>query len=89
MKLKRLLTVFKIVLEVYAITILLNQIVIVDKLYKKLCNLFYAELNNLKIGCQYDKERMRKMMDIINAIDCIHNGHLSRNEIIKTIKHYE
>lgn len=66
-----------------------NQTVIVDKLYNNLYSLFLTELNNLKMGNKYNDSRMQYMMDIINAIDHIKNGKLSRKEIIKILKYYE
>ena len=60
-----------------------------DKLYTNLYSLFLAELNDLKIGKTYNDSRMQYMMDIINAIDYIKNGKLSRKEIIKILKYYE
>lgn len=66
-----------------------NQIVIVDKLYEKLYLLFKRELKSLNIGYQYNKSRINEMMDIVNAIDYIKYGQLSRREIIKIIKRYE
>lgn len=60
-----------------------------DKLYNNLYNLFLNELSNLKIGNMYNNSQMQRMMDIVNAIDYIKNGKLSRKEIIKILKYYE
>ena len=60
-----------------------------DKLYTTLYGLFLNELNDLKIGSTYNNSRMQHMMDIINAIEYIKHGKLSRKEIIKILKYYE
>ena len=62
---------------------------VVEKLYNKLYKLFIRELSDLQIGRTYNISRLNELIDIINAIDYINHGHLSRKEIIKILKHYE
>lgn len=62
---------------------------VVEQLNIKLYRLFIEELTDLNIGYGFNRLRMRKIMDIINAIEYISNYNLSRKEIIKIINYYE
>lgn len=62
---------------------------VVEQLNIKLYRLFIEELTDLNIGYEFNRLRMRKIMDIINAIEYICNYNLNRKEIIKIINYYE
>ena len=48
-----------------------------------------SELERLKFGYTYDKQTLRFLDDLINAIDYIENGDVSRNDYFKIIQYYE
>ena len=70
--------------------ILLNLVSIaaVEELYIKLYQLFSNELEGLNIGYEFNKNRLREMMDLVNAIDYIQHSNPDRREIIKIVSYY-
>lgn len=62
---------------------------VVEQLNIKLYRLFIEELTDLNIGYGFNRSRMRKIMNIINAIEYISNYNLNRKEIIEIINYYE
>lgn len=70
--------------------ILLNLVLIaaVEELYIKLYQLFSKELGGLNIGYEFNKSRLREMMDLVNAIDYIQHSNPDRREIIKIVSYY-
>ena len=59
-----------------------------DLLNTKLYQLFVAQLMEQNIGYDYNKVRIQQMIDIIEMIDYIQNGHPSKREIQKIINIY-
>lgn len=43
----------------------------------------------MNIGYEHNKNSIKMMNNIVNAIDYIKHGHPSSNEIIKIIQYYE
>ena len=59
-----------------------------EKLYIKLYELFSNELLNMNIGYDHNLDTLRKMVDLVHAIDYIQNGNPTKKEIIKIISYY-
>lgn len=57
-------------------------------LFKQLYKLYVQELLNLNIGYTFNKKRLDKMTDLVNALHYIQNGRLTNDEIIKIIQYY-
>ena len=58
-------------------------------LYNALYRLFSKELLNMNIGYDMSISNIRKMMDLVNAIDYIKRFTPSDDEIIKIVQFYE
>lgn len=50
--------------------------------------MFTDELLNLNIGYDMRVGNLKKMMDIVNAIDYINNAQPSREELINIVNYY-
>ena len=47
------------------------------------------ELEKLKFGYTCDKQTLKFLDDLMNTIDYIENGDISRNDYFKIIQYYE
>lgn len=63
--------------------------VIVEVLFKLLYQLYVQEILDLNIGNAFNKERIDKMTDIVNALCYIQNKQVSNKDVIKIIQHYD
>ena len=63
--------------------------VIVEALFKLLYQLYVQEILDLNIGNAFNKERIDKMTDIVNALCYIQNKQVSNKDVIKIIQHYD
>lgn len=66
-----------------------KMIVVVEELNIKLYKLFVKQLTELNIGYDFEKNIMQGMMDLVNAIDYIRNGHANKYEIHQILGIYE
>lgn len=60
-----------------------------DKLKQTLYLIYSKELLNLNIGHTYNKDNLRRMVDIIGTIEYIRFNDCSRDELIKIYSRYE
>lgn len=60
-----------------------------EQLYNIFLNVYLSELEKLKFGCTYDKQTLKFLDDLMNTIDYIENGDISRNDYFKIIQYYE
>lgn len=60
-----------------------------DKLYKKLYDIYIKELLNLNIGYEFNKCNITSMMNLINAIYYINSNDLTELEKHNLIHYYE
>ena len=60
-----------------------------DDLFNKLYNLYVHELLNLNLGYTFNKSTLSEMNDLVNAIECIRQGNLDSEFIIKILEYYE
>lgn len=60
-----------------------------EQLYNIFLNVYLSELEKLKFGYTYNKSTLKFLDDLMNAIDYIENGDVSRNEYFKIIQYYE
>lgn len=65
------------------------MIAIVETLYNILYYIFSKELLNLNIGYEFNRDSLRSIMDIVNAIDYIRHNNATNSEIIKIIQYYD
>lgn len=68
---------------------ILKILVIVEKLYNKLHYLFLQELYDLHSGLEFNSVRIKKITDLMNAINYISFVDLSQKEITKISNQYE
>lgn len=59
-----------------------------ETMYNLLERIYNQEYNRLILGYPYS-DNLELMSDIINAIDLIRCGNLTKDEIIKIIQYYE
>lgn len=60
-----------------------------EQLYNIFLNVYLSELEKLKLGYTYDKQTLKFLDDLMNTIDYIENGDISRNDYFKIIQYYE
>ena len=60
-----------------------------EQLYNIFLNVYLSELEKLKFGYTYDKQTLKYLDDLMNTIDYIENGDISRNDYFKIIQYYE
>ena len=60
-----------------------------DNLLKKLMKLYLQELINVNIGYTNNPKSLELMWELMNAIDLIKYGNLTRSEFLKIITYYE
>lgn len=60
-----------------------------EQLYNIFLNVYLSELEKLKFGDTYDKQTLKFLDDLMNTIDYIENGDISRNDYFKIIQYYE
>ena len=60
-----------------------------EQLYNIFFYFFISELEKLKFGYTYDKPTLKFLDDLMNTIDYIENGDISRNDYFKIIQYYE
>lgn len=59
-----------------------------ERLYKKIYELYTAELNDLLIGYQYNEARLNQIIDLIALIWYLKQSSTSNKEAIKLIEQY-